>query len=245
GFYDDEPKLRKSRQLSLSKTRKSHYVYRSPMLTLFSFGHNIINILLGSFYILAIFSLNLIIDFSIFSNIELSLWGSIFGYIFLGYFLGILLVYGGHMIIETIVAKKKIIVAEHALWIQGMLFGIASIFLPIFIYPNFLIFRNSNDFEDEAKTALSGVLWVLFWQIFSFIFFILSSTGVIFTGIVMSLILGTFMRLFSIYLIFCLFPFFFTNGFYIARWNSRLNWSLLGFSLLLLLSQIICQLVLI
>jgi hypothetical protein len=219
---------------------QDRFLLRSSFFTFYSFKYNFLNMFIGSLYFLAIVSLSLLFNLAVIKKLPVEVWSAFFLLFMIGYSISISVIYGGHMILESLYAKRLGIRTTHSLWLQGMLIGIVSIFLPIIITPNFLIFREYGfSSKDRGKVALSGVLWILGWQFLTVIFSILSITGIItFSG---DFYLGfqTLVIFFFIYILFSMIPFGFNRGRYIRSWNNKLFWYLIGTTVFLFLIYLV------
>ncbi|MCK4896573.1 MAG: AN1-type zinc finger domain-containing protein, partial [Candidatus Heimdallarchaeota archaeon] len=208
---------------------QDRFLLRSQMFTLYTFKYNFLNILLGSLYFLVIVSLSLLFDLTVIEKLPIQDWPTVLLLFMIGFFISISVIYGGHLILESLYAKRLGIRATHSLWIQGLFLGIVSIFIPIIMTPNFLLFSEyGSSSKDRGKVALSGVLWILGWQFLTVIFSILSITGIFSFSNYFYFGFQTFVIFFFIYLIFSMIPFGFNRGRYIRSWNNKLFWYLIG-----------------
>ena len=216
---------------------RDRFLLRSPMFSLYSFNYNSANILVATFYAFVIMTLHFIVDQALFKNASLNIFTA---WIVLTYFVSIGLIYGGHMIAENVAARNLRVRSGHVLWLQGFLIGLFSILIPFVILPSFLVFRDVDEkYKERGIVALTGIVWILFWQVLVFIFNILVLAGIqVLPTIFLSgfNILATF---FYIYLIFNLVPFGLNNGRYIANWNKKLVWYLFTTCFVLLIVQLV------
>ncbi len=219
---------------------QDRFLFRSAMFTLFSLKYNFINIIIASIYFLIIVGLSTLFDLTVIQKLNIEIWPNMFLLLVIGYLISISIVYSGHMIVETLYAKKLGIRATQTLWLQGMLIGIVSIFLPIIMTPNFLVFKEyGTDNKNRGKVALSGVLWILVWQTIALLFVIFKLSGILIPFPIFYLGLEILAPFFFIYLIFSLIPFGFNLGRYIRTWNNKLFWYLLGSSIFLFLTYMV------
>ncbi|MCK5304614.1 MAG: hypothetical protein KAJ72_05145 [Candidatus Heimdallarchaeota archaeon] len=243
----DKSKLHKGLYTTRDLEKRSKFVepqdrflLRSSLFTLYSFKYNFLNILIGSFYFLVIVCLSLLFDLAVIKRVQFEVWPTVLLLFMIGYFISISIIYGGHMILESLYSKRLGIRATHSLWLQGMLIGIVSIFLPLIITPNFLLFSEyGSSSKDRGKVALSGILWILGWQFLTVVFSILSITGIFTFSLYFYLGLQTLVIFFFIYLIFSMIPFGFNRGRYIRSWNSKLFWYLIGTTVFLFLTYLV------
>lgn len=219
---------------------QDRFLFRSALFTLFSFKYNFINIIIASIYFLIIVGLSTIFSLTVIHDQPIEIWPNVFLLLLIGYLIGISIIYSGHMIVESFYAKKLGIRATQTLWLQGMLIGIISIFLPIIMTPNFLVFSEyGTKGKERGKVALSGVLWILAWQTIALILIILGLSGILIPIPHLYLGLEILAPFFFIYLIFSLIPFGFNRGRYIRTWKNKLFWYLLGTSIFLFLTYMV------
>ncbi len=227
-------------QKSVYMEPKDKFLVRSSMFSLYIFRFNSVNMILGTLFVLMIMSLNTLVTLTIRNRGADIFTPQIFLFFFIGYLISVTIIYGGHMIIEDIYARKLGIRSSHALWIQGMILGIFSIFFPFLLLPNYLTFRDlGNTNTERGKVSLSGFLWILLWQIASLLLQILASANVVLPWPMFYLGMGILSMFFYIYLIFSLIPFGISHGRYIRSWNNKLFWYLVGSTAILFITNII------
>ena len=247
----DKSKLQKGLYTARDLERKSKFVepqdrflLRSSLFTLYSFKYNFLNILIGSLYFLAIVCLRLLFGLTVINKLTIEVWPTVFLMFLIVYSISVSVIYVGHMVLESLYAKRLRIRATHSLWLQGTLIGIVSIFFPIIIVPNFLIFSEyGSSSKDRGKVALSGILWILGWQFLTVVFIILSITGIFSFNLYFNLGFQTFVMFFFIYLIFKMIPFGFNHGRYIRSWNNKLFWYLIGTTVFLFLTYLVLSII--
>ncbi|MBY9001410.1 MAG: AN1-type zinc finger domain-containing protein [Candidatus Heimdallarchaeota archaeon] len=223
---------------------QDRFLLRSSMFTLYTFKHNFLNILIASLYFIIIVGLRTLFDLTVIYKESVVTWPNTLLFLMVGYLISISLIYTGHMVIETIYAKKLGIRATQTLWLQGMLMGIISIVIPILMTPNFLVFNEYGTKEKErGKVALSGTLWILFWQFIVVVLVILEKFGMQIPLRDFYLGLEILAIFFFIYIIFSLIPFGFSKGRYIRSWKNKLFWYVLGFTIFLFITYIILMLI--
>ena len=243
----DKSKIQKGLFTARDIETKSKYVepqdkflFRSAMFTIFSLKYNFINIIIASVYFLIIIGLRTLFQLTVVNNQLVESWPNALLLLMIGYLISISVIYSGHMIVETLYAKKLGIKANQALWLQGMLIGIVSIFIPIIMTPNFLVFKEyGTNQKDRGKVALSGVIWILAWQTIALILVILGISGIVIPIPYFYLGLEILAPFFFIYLIFSLIPFGFNHGRYIRTWKNKLFWYLLGSTIFLFLTYMV------
>ncbi|MFW9852606.1 MAG: AN1-type zinc finger domain-containing protein [Candidatus Thorarchaeota archaeon] len=235
--HSDYLSPRDAEQKSIFFQPRDRFLLRSPMFSLFSFRYNSANILVATFYVFVIMSIHFIIDQTLFKGASLNIFAA---WIVLTYFISIGLIYGGHMVVENIVARNLRVRSGHVLWLQGFLVGLFSILIPFVILPSFLVFRDvDNKYKERGIVALAGIVWILFWQVLVFIFNVLTLAGIQVLPAIFLLGVNILATFFYIYLIFNLIPFGLNNGRYIANWNKKLVWYLFTASFIFLIVQLV------
>ena len=219
-------------QKSVQIDSKDRFLTRSSLFSIFAFKKNINNVLFATFYISIIVTLNSLIDLTLYSKIPLSVD---FLWTLLTIFVSIIIIYGGHLLLQNYFAKVQNIRSGNVIWKQGLLIGLFGIIAPIMLIPSYLVFR---DFESDSKkrgiTALSGIVWILFWQIF-ILFALVFELFPVYVLFGLSII--PFFMLF--FVMFLLIPFGISNGKYISMWNRKLVWILLGITVAIFIAYLV------
>ncbi len=197
---------------------EERFLIRSSFYTLYSFKTNIYNILIATVAVAIFMCLHLMFRAAIDEQFPVNL---LFPWPFLTVFFGVLVIFGGHLVLQKILSNHYGIRSSNVLWLQGLLLGIVSIFIPFIILPSFLVFRDfTANVIERGKIALSGILWILGFQIFTIVTLL---TG--FFSLEMRQGLIIFPSLMFIYVLFNLIPIGLNNGQYIRTWNKKLLWS--------------------
>ncbi len=197
---------------------EERFLIRSSFYTLYSFKTNIYNILIATVAVAIFMCLHLMFRAAIDEQFPVNL---LFPWPFLTVFFGVLVIFGGHLVLQKILSNHYGIRSSNVLWLQGLLLGIVSIFIPFIILPSFLVFRDfTANVIVRGKIALSGILWILGFQIFTIVTLL---TG--FFPLEMRQGLIIFPSLMFIYVLFNLIPIGLNNGQYIRTWNKKLLWS--------------------
>jgi len=140
---------------------QDRFLARSSFFNITGFRNDWLNLLiaLGVFSIIS--SLNILVRVSLYPNplFTLSLRESI-----LINLVGINFIFGGYFIVQKILAKRMKVGTRFVLWVWGIILGIISILVPIFVIPGFLLFtEGKSSIQNRGKIAFVGISWILFW----------------------------------------------------------------------------------
>ena len=223
---------RDSERKSIQLESQDKFLMRSSFFTLFDLKSDYINILVASFILCLFLGVHSIVVRTLYQGRPLP---PLFLYLTL-FNLGIsIFIFAGFYTIQKLVAKRMKLRSGVVLWLQGILLGLLSIFIPIFVLPAFFVFRDSSKADRERGiVALCGIVWMLFWSIFCLVIMFGYGFGVIWLYYLKEI--PMFMLLFSF---FSLLPFGIFTGRYIVRWNKNLSWGLLAFTFILFIIYLI------
>ncbi|MCK4876719.1 MAG: hypothetical protein KAT03_03925, partial [Candidatus Heimdallarchaeota archaeon] len=166
-----------------------------------------------------VLSLNDLVDFRLYQGIPLS---SDYIWILLTTFISTLIVFGGHMVAQHITARIQRIRASNVIWLQGAIVSLIGIFIPFTMIPTFLTFR-TTEMENKKRgiTALSGIVWILVWEVILISVIGFSSINTLIKYGLMNI---PFFMLFLV--AFLLIPFGTFHGRYLSSWNRKVHWGL-------------------
>ncbi len=219
---------------------ENRFLLRSSMYSIYSFRKDIINIALITLYIISIIFLRNLSVNALWNRPYFATLLPLYGYFAACSSVAVILVFGGHMLIENYVGRRYKVRTKHVIWLQGLLIGLVALIFPFFILPGNLVFTDSSSTgEQRGRIALSGIIWMFFWRISALIISILLYTNVIVTSISVILIVNAAFSLFSFYLVSTLIPIGMSHGVYISAWKRRLNIYLLIFAAILLIIDLV------
>ncbi|MHA1197937.1 MAG: AN1-type zinc finger domain-containing protein [Candidatus Heimdallarchaeaceae archaeon] len=215
-----KPKLRGERLRSPRDTETKSVYYepqdrflsRSSFFNIQSLGRDYLSILIILFIFSIFITLNIIVLHTLYRGYPIATlnWNVVF--INIG---AINFIFGGHFVIQKIMAKNMKEETQVVLWVWGIVLGILSILLPLFAVPGFLAFkqgRSSN--KNRGKIAFLGIAWILTWCTLIIIF--LYSNGF---GVPYLMDLSYAPSLMLLFVLFSLLPFGIYAGKYIRGWN--------------------------
>ncbi|MCG3255664.1 MAG: hypothetical protein KAU62_06230, partial [Candidatus Heimdallarchaeota archaeon] len=208
------------------------FMMRSSFFTLFDLKSDFINILVASLLFSLFLGTHSIVTRSVYQGIQLT---PLYLYTTLLNFGVTVFIFSGFYAVQKMVAKRMKLRSGVTLWLQGILLGLFSIFVPIFVVPAFLVFRDfSGSDRERGIVALSGIVWMLFWSIVCLVLMFANGFEVVWLYALKEI--PMFLLLFSF---FTLLPFGIFTGRYIARWNRKLSWSLVAFTFALFIVYLV------
>lgn len=223
---------RDSERKSIQLESKDRFMMRSSFFTLFDLKSDIVNIFVASLLFSVFLGTHSIVNRSVYQGAQLT---SLFLYTTLLNVGVSVFIFSGFYAIQKIVAKRMKLRSGVILWLQGILLGLVSIFVPIFVVPAFFVFRDFTGGDRERGiAALSGIVWMLFWSIVCLVFMFANGFGVVWLYALKEI--PMFLLLFSF---FTLLPFGIFTGRYIARWNKKLSWGLVAFTFALFIAYLV------
>ncbi|MHA1219908.1 MAG: AN1-type zinc finger domain-containing protein [Candidatus Heimdallarchaeaceae archaeon] len=223
---------RDSERKSIQLESQDRFMMRSSFFTLFDLKSDFINILVASLLFSLFLGTHSIVTRSVYQGIQLT---PLYLYTTLLNFGITVFIFSGFYAVQKMVAKRMKLRSGVTLWLQGILLGLFSIFVPIFVVPAFLVFRDfSGGDRERGIAALSGIIWMLFWSIVCLVFMFANGFGVVWLYALKDI--PMFLLLFSF---FTLLPFGIFTGRYIARWNRKISWSLLAFTFTLFIVYLV------
>ncbi len=219
-------------QKSIQLESQDRFLTRSSLFSIFAFRKNVYNVLFATFYISIIVTLNSMVDLTLYSKIPLSVE---FLWTLLTIFVSIIIIYGGHLVLQNYFAKVQNIRSGNVIWKQGLLIGLFGIIAPIMLIPSYLVFRDvESDSKQKGITALSGIVWILFWQVFIIFALVFQFYP---PYVLFGLSIIPFFMLF--FVMFSLIPFGISNGKYISMWNRKLVWGLLAITVAIFITYLV------
>jgi hypothetical protein len=206
-------------QKSVFMEPQDRFLTRSSFFSLYSFNRNIYNVVVLSIFVSSVLSINSLVDFRLYQGIALT---SSYLSIILTTFIATLIVFGGHMLVQHFAARIQKIQASNVIWVQGAIISLIGIFIPFTMIPTFLTFR-TYETEEKKKgiTALSGVIWILAWEVILISVIGFSSLNPLIRSGLMNI---PFFMLFLV--AFLLIPFGTFHGRYLSTWNRKVHWGL-------------------
>lgn len=197
---------------------EERFLMRSSFYTLYSFKTNMYNILIATAAVAIFMCLHLMFRVAVIEKLPVNI---LFPWPFLTVLFGVMVIFGGHLVLQKILSRHYGVHSSNVLWLQGLLLGIVSIFILFIIFPSFLVFRDfTAKVRERGKVALSGILWILGFQIFTIVTLLTDSFP-----FEMRQGLSIFPFLMFFYVLFNLIPIGLNNGQYIRTWNKKLLWS--------------------
>jgi hypothetical protein len=196
---------------------QDRFIARSSFFTFYDFKKNFFNILSVIFIVTVIFVLSDLVEIKLYDRQSL---GLPFLWVFVTNLFASIVVFGGHMVIQQIVASRNNTKISNILWIQGIIIALIGIFIPFILIPTFLVFRSYGD-NDKSRgiTALSGILWILIWQAI-----IITTLSFNYLPPPLTAGLQNIPMSMLFYLSFMMIPFGIFHGKYISSWNRRAVW---------------------